>query len=326
MASYVPPTKNGASGWIGYVQLSPRTPTGQFQANPTLATGDVKVSIDGAALANLGTLPVVTPASSTWVKVTLAQAEINGDNILVQFIDAAGAEWCDTGFTLQTAAQTIDGLNTLIDALPTNAELATALGTADDAVLAQVALVKSQTDLIPSDPADASVIAARFDTLDTSIADLPTNTELATALGTADDAVLAQVALVKAKTDLIPADPADASDIAATLATIAGFIDTEITTLQTSVNDLPTNAELATALAAADDAVLSAINDLPTNAELATALGTADDAVLTQVAAIKLKTDSLTFTVPGKVDSNLEYVNGAEIDGDGSDVNPWGPV
>jgi hypothetical protein len=56
-------------------------------------------------------------------------------------------------------------------------------------------------------PAGASVSA--------DIADLPTNAELATALGTADDAVLAQVALVKAKTDLIPSDPADQSDLAA---------------------------------------------------------------------------------------------------------------
>ncbi len=47
----------------------------------------------------------------------------------------------------------------------------------------------------------------------TSVDDLPTNAELATALGTADDAVLAQVALVKAKTDLIPAAPAAVGDI-----------------------------------------------------------------------------------------------------------------
>jgi hypothetical protein len=59
-----------------------------------------------------------------------------------------------------------------------------------------------------------------------------------------------------------------------------------LATAQTSIDDLPTNAELATALGTADDAVLTAINDLPTNAELATALGTADDAVLTAVAGV----------------------------------------
>jgi hypothetical protein len=106
---------------------------------------------------------------------------------------------------------------------------------------------------------------------------------------------------------------------------------------QASVDDLPTNAELATALGAADDAVLTAIADLPTNAELttaladlptnaelATALGTADDAVLAAVAtvdsnvdAIKAKTDSLTFTVANVLDANIQRINDVAITGDG---------
>lgn len=40
------------------------------------------------------------------------------------------------------------------------------------------------------------------------------------------------VAAIKAKTDNLPADPADESSIQATLATIAGYIDTEITDIQ----------------------------------------------------------------------------------------------
>jgi hypothetical protein len=67
----------------------------------------------------------------------------------------------------------------------------------------------------PSDPADQSLIVAATDALATLIGDVPTNAELATALGTADDAVLAQVALVKAKTDLIPASPASTTNITA---------------------------------------------------------------------------------------------------------------
>jgi hypothetical protein len=86
---------------------------------------------------------------------------------------------------------------TSVDDLPTNAELTTALGTADDAVLAQVALVKAKTDNLPSDPADQSLIIAATDALATLIGDVPTNAELATALGTADDAVLAQIADLK---------------------------------------------------------------------------------------------------------------------------------
>lgn len=110
MTSYVPPIKNGASGWIGYVSLAPRTPSGTWQANPTLATGDVKISLDGGALNNLGTLPVVTPAASKLVKIVLSQAETNADNLTIIFNDAAGAEWCDLTINLQTVARQIDDL------------------------------------------------------------------------------------------------------------------------------------------------------------------------------------------------------------------------
>ena len=95
MASYYPCVKNHASGYIFYVGLISQASTKSLQGSATLAAGDVKVSIDGGALANLGTLPVVTPAASKSIKVTLSQAEINGDNIIVIFADATGAEWCD---------------------------------------------------------------------------------------------------------------------------------------------------------------------------------------------------------------------------------------
>jgi hypothetical protein len=98
-----------------------------------------------------------------------------------------------------------------------------------------------------------------------------------------------------------------------------------IATLQTSVDDLPTNAELTTALGTADDAVLAAVADLPTNAELATALGTADDAVLAQVALVKVQTDKLTFTVANEVNANVQSINDTALIGDG-DATPWGPA
>ncbi len=65
-------------------------------------------------------------------------------------------------------------------------------------------------------------------------------------------------------------------------------------------------------------ATSAAVADLPTNAELATALGTADDAVLTQIALVKAKTDSLTFTVANVLDANIQRVNDVAITGDGS--------
>lgn len=106
-----------------------------------------------------------------------------------------------------------------------------------------------------------NVLDALDNALLTAVDDLPTNAELATALAAADDAVLAAIAALN---NLSIANVRTAVGLASAnldtqLAAIAAFIDTEIASLITLVGDVPTNAELATALAAADDAVLAAI-------------------------------------------------------------------
>lgn len=147
--------------------------------------------------------------------------------------------------------------------------------------------------------------------------------DLKASLNTIDDFLDTEVQAIKDKTDNLPSDPADASVVAGLIAaveakvdTIDGIVDAILvdtgTTLDGLIQDLPTNAELATSQAAADDATLAAIaalnnlsqanvrtavglgsanldtqlDALPTNAELATALGTADDAVLAAIAAL----------------------------------------
>lgn len=73
-------------------------------------------------------------------------------------------------------------------------------------------------------------------------------------------------------------------------------------------------------------ATATAVDDLPTNAELATALGTADDAVLAQVALVKAQTDRMTFTVANQIDANIQYVNDTQVKGVGTLADPWNPV
>lgn len=106
MPSYVTPKKN--TQYIFYVSLVSQASTLVFQSNPTIAAGDFQVSTDGGALANLGTLPTVNPASSKLVEITLSAAEMNGDNIQIIGSDQAGAEWCDIMINIQTSAQQID--------------------------------------------------------------------------------------------------------------------------------------------------------------------------------------------------------------------------
>lgn len=120
MTSYNPVIKNSASGAIIYTALEPMTPTGNFLANPTLATGDVTISIDGGAFANLATLPDAEPNSGKSIRIQLSQAETNGDNLVIIFSDVTGAEWRDQLVTVQTAAANFD-------TMPTAAENADAL-------------------------------------------------------------------------------------------------------------------------------------------------------------------------------------------------------
>lgn len=108
MATYVPAKIN--TQYIFYAALVSQANTKIMQVNPTIAAGDFKVSIDGGALANLGTLPAVTPGSSVMVKFTLSTSEMNGANITVVCSDAAGSEWCDAVFNIQTSARQVDDL------------------------------------------------------------------------------------------------------------------------------------------------------------------------------------------------------------------------
>jgi hypothetical protein len=108
MSSQVTPKKNAAFSF--YCSVTSQANTNIFQANPTLTTGDVQVSVDGAAFTNTATLPVVTPATSKAILVSLNSTEMNGDNIQVLFSDQAGAQWSDALFNIQTTARQIDDL------------------------------------------------------------------------------------------------------------------------------------------------------------------------------------------------------------------------
>lgn len=126
MATYVP-AKRGVA-YILYVSLE-ATAGGTFQANPTISTGDCKLSKDGGTLTNLTDLPTVTPAGAKLVKVTLSATEMEADNATLVFSDAAGAEWLDLTVNIQTTATQIDNL--VRSATPANALVVDAAGLAD---------------------------------------------------------------------------------------------------------------------------------------------------------------------------------------------------
>lgn len=74
-----------------------------FKSNPTLASGDVTISKDGGAFANLTTLPAVTPASGTSVRVSVSAAELQCKRAVIRFIDqTATKEWEDQEIIIET--------------------------------------------------------------------------------------------------------------------------------------------------------------------------------------------------------------------------------
>ena len=54
-------------------------------------------------------------------------------------------------------------------------------------------------------------------------------------------------------------------------------------------------------------------------------LDTEISAITSDVTAIKVKTDSLTFTSAGEVDANVHSVNDIAVTGSGTTIDPWGP-
>lgn len=221
----------------------------------------------------------------------------------------------------------------------TAGDLAALINTVDDLLDTEVAAIKAKTDNLPSDPADASDVAAAFSTvnstlatiagyLDTEIAAIKAKTDnlpsdpadasdiaasfssLASTLSTIAGYLDTEVAAIKAKTDNLPSDPADASDIAAsfstvnsTLSTLAGYIDTEVAAIKAKTDNLPTDPADQSALEAAITAAQSALTTL---------INAVDDFLDTEVAAIKAVTDNLSAMLPTSA-----YLAGSENE-DGS--------
>lgn len=99
-----------------------------YKANPTLAAGDVKVSKDGGASANITTLPSTAPAGETLVRVSLSATEMQAKMVIITFIDqTASKEWEDQRLIVYTYGNAsayftgnFDNLDAAISAVPLN--------------------------------------------------------------------------------------------------------------------------------------------------------------------------------------------------------------
>jgi len=109
----VPPKKGVAFSFA--TALTDQSDTKLLKANPTIAAGDVQLSKDFGAFANLTTLPDVEPDAGYAVRVQLSATEMNADVVTVLFHDAAGDEWCDQLITIHTDSATIGEIEAQTD-------------------------------------------------------------------------------------------------------------------------------------------------------------------------------------------------------------------
>lgn len=162
MASYITPKK--ATEFIFYVTLTSQSSRPDIQSNPTLASGDVTISKDGGAFANLATLPAVTPASGKGVKVTVSSTEMNADNVLIIFSDVAGDQWDDVSILIQTTAQQIDDLATVAGVWAAATRTLTSFGSLVTDIVAAITAVSAQVIAALSPDSNNDIERYRGDT------------------------------------------------------------------------------------------------------------------------------------------------------------------
>lgn len=260
----------------------------QSRLPAALVSGRMDASV-GAMAANVLTATAINADAITDAKVASDVTIASVTGAVGSVTGAVGSVTGNVGGNVAGSVGSVTGLTASNLDAAVSTRLATAGYTAPDN--ADILLIKAKTDNLPSDPADASDIVGAFSVVNANIS----------ALNNLSSAQ-AQTAATAALNAYDPPTRAEATTDKDSIITEVNANETKIDTLQTSVDAVPTNAELATAL------------------------GTADDAVLTQVAAIKAKTDSLTFTAAGEVDANIHSVNDAAVGGTGETGTEWGPA
>lgn len=259
--------------------------------------------VNATALATVATLPFTPENAVDTYWLLPVRSDVTGGSGL----DAAGVR---AAIGMATA-----NLDTQLGDLPTNAELTTALGTADDAVLTRLGT-----------PAGAS-IAADILTLDNLVDDL--ESRIGTPANLGGGATIAQnLSDIEAQTDDIGAAGAGLTALGDTrIGNLDAAVSTRVTPAQVATElatyDGPTNAEMvARTLASADYATAAnlstaqtGIDAIPTNAELATALAAADDAVLAAIAALNNLSSADVLT---QVNAGLDATVADSVPADGS--------
>lgn len=255
----------------GMVVIGGRVKLVAYDPEDAAGLGLSRVDVASSTLATAANLATL----DDFVDTEVAAIKAKTDNLPSDPADASdiAASFASIAATLATIAAYVDtevaAIKAKTDNLPTDpadaSDISSSFSTVNSTLATiaayidtEIAAIKAKTDTIPASPASQSVLD-KLDTaieLDGAVYRLTTNAlELAPTGGSAPTAAAiraeidsnsTQLAAILADTATLPADPADASDIAAsfstvnsTLSTIAGYLDTEVAAIKAKTDLIP---------------------------------------------------------------------------------------
>jgi len=321
---------------------------GAISADAT-AADNLEAMLDGTGGVNLNIQQLISTCGDALPNIVLAGT---GSADGISFTRSGSGNPFDAEFAAQIQQEATDALNAYDP--PTNAEMvartilaadyatAAALDAVDNFVDTEVSAIKAVTDKLDTAlELDGAVYRYTVNALELAPTggSAPTAADIADAVwneAQADHVAAGSFGLIASEIADILVDTAEIGAAGAGLTNInlpnqtmditgnitgnlSGSVGS-VTGLTVANLDVAVSSRLATAgyTAPLDAAGVRTAVGLA-SANLDTQLSTID----TVVDAVKVKTDSLTFTVAGQVDANAESMNAAEILGNGTSGNLW---
>jgi predicted Fe-Mo cluster-binding NifX family protein len=213
-------------------------------------------------------------------------------------LDAAGV----AGATWNAATASYGTANTYGALIETNIDTTISSRLASDSYTAPdnatIAAIDAKTTNLPSDPADQSLLIAAISAVETKVDTVDTVVDAVKVVtDKIDTALVLDGAVYQYTANALELGPSgsglDAAGVRAAIGLASANLDTQLSTIDTVV-----------------DAILV----------------DTDTTIPATLTTIKDKTDSLTFTVSGQIDANIQYVNDVSVTGNGELGTEWGPA
>ena len=257
---YVDGTANGAT-----VTITGSNPYKWAVTLPTLTAGQRVDMYITATIATIGTAGIVASDQADTALVSDVKAETPA---ILADTGTDGVKIASGELSTVATASSITALDGKID-------------TIDNYLDTEIAAILADTNELQTDLANGGRLDLLIDSIITHLTQIK-------GAGWTDETLVSLQALIdaiKAKTDNLPADPADDSDIDAAIAAVKSVVDDILVDTGTTI-----------------PATLTTIDNF-LDTEVAAILEDTGTTLPASIAAVKAKTDQLTFTVANKVDA-----------------------